>query len=45
MKNKQGGFLQVIIIIIIALVIMKFLGITLSGVFNWFLAFFRSVLR
>jgi uncharacterized protein involved in cysteine biosynthesis len=43
--NKMGGFLQIIILIIVALLLMKFLGITVSGVYNWFVSFFQSVLR
>jgi hypothetical protein len=45
MENKQGGFLQIIIIIIIALLIMKAMGITVSGFFDWFLSLFRDILR
>ena len=52
LKNKKedlvqakGGFLQVIILIIIALIIMKYFGITISGVVHWFTTFFSSVLR
>lgn len=44
-ENKKGGFLQVIIVIIIALLIMRYFGITISVVVNWFLSFFRSILR
>ena len=44
-KNKKSGFLQIIIVIIIALLIMKYFGITISEVVDWFLSFFRSVLR
>ncbi|HEY4513202.1 MAG TPA: hypothetical protein VJH06_01680 [Candidatus Paceibacterota bacterium] len=45
MNNKQGGFLEIIVLIIIALLIMKYFGITVSGVINWFQTFFASVLR
>lgn len=45
MKNQSGGFLQIIIIVIIALLILKYLGLTISGVWNWFTSFFASVLR
>ncbi|MFA5841165.1 MAG: hypothetical protein WC847_02755 [Candidatus Paceibacterota bacterium] len=45
MKNKQGGFIQIIIFIIVALLIMKYFGITISGVINWFTSFFSGVLR
>ncbi len=34
-KSKKSGFLQIIILIIIALVIMRYLGITFSGVVDW----------
>jgi hypothetical protein len=42
-KNKRGGFLQIIIFIIVALLIMKFLGVTVSEVVDWFKSFFGSV--
>ncbi|KKS50194.1 MAG: hypothetical protein UW01_C0001G0053 [Candidatus Nomurabacteria bacterium GW2011_GWA2_43_66] len=45
MKNKEKGFLQIIIFIIIALLIMKFLGVTVSGVWNWFVSFFSGVFQ
>ncbi len=44
-KNNEGGFLQIIILVIIALLIMKYLGITVSGLVHWFISFFSSVLR
>ncbi len=44
-ENKKGGFLQIIIFIIIALLIMKYFGITISGVVHWFSSFFGSVLK
>lgn len=44
-KNKEGGFLQIIIAIIVILLIMKFMGVTVSGVFNWFSSFFSGVFR
>lgn len=47
MKNKsqKGGFLQIIIIIVVALLIMKYMGLTVSGAINWFTNFFASVLK
>lgn len=45
MKNKSAGFIQIIIIIIVALLILKFLGLTLSDVISWFKTTFGSVLR
>ena len=44
-KNKSGGFIELIVLIIIALLIMKYFGVTVSGVFEWFMSFFRSVFR
>ncbi len=44
-RNKEGGFLEIIVLIIIALLIMRYMGLTISGVINWFESFFRSVLR
>lgn len=44
-NNQQGGFLQIIIGIIIVLIIMKILGVTVSGVWNGFANFFSDVLR
>ena len=44
-NNKQGGFLELIVLIIVALLIMKYLGLTISEVVTWFKDFFGSVLR
>jgi hypothetical protein len=43
--STQGGFIELIILIIIALLLMKYFNITISGVINWFETFFKSVLR
>ena len=45
MKNQSAGFIQIIIVIIVVLFILKFLGLTLSDVINWFKTTFESVLR
>jgi len=45
MKNKQGGFLELIILIIIFLFALKYSGLTLTDVFNWFGNTFRDVFR
>ncbi len=45
MQNKSGGFIQIILLIVIALFVMKYFGITISGVFNWFVNTFQNVLR
>jgi hypothetical protein len=44
-SERQGGFLQIIVLIILALLLMKYFGITISGIFNWFMSIFGSVLR
>jgi len=45
MKNKNGGFVELIIIILIALFIMKYTGVTVSDVIAWFQNTFSGVLR
>lgn len=45
MKSKNGGFLKLILFIIIALVLLKFFNITISEIFNWFKTFFADVLQ
>jgi len=43
--GRQGGFLEFIVLIIVALLIMKYMGLTISEVIAWFKDFFGSVLR
>ena len=43
--QTQGGFLQILIALVLILFIMKLLGITVSGLFYWFRSFFADVLR
>ncbi len=43
-ENKEGGFLKLVILIIVALIIMKYLHISLSDILNWFKTLFKSVL-
>jgi hypothetical protein len=43
--SGEGGFLQIIIGLIIVLLIMKFLGLTVSEVVDWFKTFFADVLK
>ena len=42
-ENKQGGFLQLIIFIIIVLVCMKYFHLTLTDIINWIKALFNSI--
>lgn len=44
-KNEGSGFIQLIVLILIALFLMKYYGITISGVINWFTTTFKDVLR
>jgi len=41
--STQGGFLKLIIFIIIALFLMKYFKISLSDVLDWLKALFNSV--
>ncbi len=50
--NKQGGFLEIIVIVVIALLLMKYFGITVSTVvawgkefLAWFMLFFKDILK
>lgn len=36
LKNQQGGFLQLIIFIIVAVFLMQYFGLTISGIVDWF---------
>ena len=44
-KDNQGGFIQLILLIVVALLIMKYFGLTISGVIHWFTTFFANVLK
>lgn len=44
-SNRGSGFVQIIILIIIALFLMKYYGVTISGVINWFTTTFKDVLK
>jgi hypothetical protein len=51
-NNKQNGFVEMIVIIIIALLLMKYFGITVSTVvawgkvfLAWFTTFFKDILK
>ncbi len=44
-KNQNGGFIQLIVFIIVLLIILKFTGFSISGLYNWFMSYFGSVLR
>mgnify|MGYP001574961308 CR=1 FL=1 len=44
-KEKEGGFIQIIVLVVIALLVMKYYGITITIAFNWFKDYFSSVLQ
>ncbi len=43
MKNKQGGFLQIIIFIIVVVLILSYFHVSLSGVVNYIITAFHNV--
>ena len=42
-KNNQGGFLQIIIFVIIVILILSYFHVNLSGVVNYIIAAFHNV--
>ncbi len=42
-KNQQGGFLELIVVIVIVLLVMKYYGLTFTGIWNWLQNLFWSV--
>lgn len=44
LKNQKGGFIETIILIVIVLLVMKYYGVTLSGIYYWLKDLFLSVL-
>ncbi len=44
-KSNKEGFVQLIILVIVALLLMKYFGFTISGTIDWFKNFFSSVLQ
>ncbi len=39
-KNRQGGFLQLIILIVVAVLLMKYFNVSVSDVVDWFKSVF-----
>ncbi|MFA6257470.1 MAG: hypothetical protein WC671_00460 [Candidatus Paceibacterota bacterium] len=35
-KNKQSGFLQIIILIVLALLLMRYFNLTITGILSYF---------
>lgn len=44
-NNKEGGFIKLIIIILLALLLMKYFDVTISEAIGWFKSFFGSILK
>lgn len=44
-NNKEGGFIKLIVVILIALLVMKYYNVTISELINWFKSFFGSILK
>lgn len=44
-KDKKGGFIQVIILILIFLFLLKYMNMTITDVVEWFRHTFADVLR
>ncbi len=45
LKNQEEGFLKTIILVIIALFILKYYGITISDAISWVRNLFESVFQ
>jgi len=43
-NNKQGGFLKIILLIIVIVFLMSYFHITISGIFNWISHIFHDVI-
>ena len=44
-KNKNSGFVEIIVVILLALFILKFMNLTITDVTTWFKTTFSDVLR
>jgi hypothetical protein len=43
LKNKQGGFLDIIIAVVIILLVMRYFGLTFTAIFDWLRELLYSV--
>jgi hypothetical protein len=43
LKNKNGGFLELIIIIILAIFLLNYFHLSVDGVLNWFRVAFNNI--
>ncbi len=44
-KSEQGGFLKLIVLIVIALLLMKYFKVSVTDVIDWFKTVFNSVFK
>jgi hypothetical protein len=44
-SRAQGGFLKLIIFIIVALLLLKYFNISLSDIIHWIESFFKTVFK
>ena len=43
-KNKEGGFLRIIFIIVILFLVMSYFNITFIGVVNWLIYSIKNII-
>ena len=44
-KNKKSGFLQLIIIVVIAIFLMSYFHVTIKDFIDWFIAAVKNVFK
>lgn len=44
MENRNSGFLQIIVAVVVLLFVLRFFGLTISELYYWFKSLFFSVL-
>ena len=42
-KNKQGGFIQIIILVIVVVCVLYFFHVSIADAFNWIVNAFQHV--
>lgn len=44
-NNKDGGFIKLIILILLALLVVKYYGLNVSEIIGWIKSFFGGIFR
>lgn len=44
-RSRQGGFLKLILFIIVVLFLLSYFNVTISGALNWFGTMFQNVFQ